>query len=221
MPLPKDLPELKVYEENPLLWKDRCKTGIEKLDILLEGGLKNGNVYMVKGPLNTSRIFAWHFCEANSQKKTIYITSQLPYQKIAQLAEEKYISLENTSFIDFFSYGKPTQKVVYMTLQELPTLKDILKGIHSSYGKDLMLVLDNLDHLFIHANEEEVVNLTKSIYIGTKNFGGTTLLLGEKNLQTIENEIDEIITITQETIYIPEIDIPLRYAIHETGIDIL
>ena len=220
MPLPDDLPPLQIDPNNPIHRTDRVKTGIAKLDNVLEGGLRMGYSYLVYGNLEDMRVFSWHLIEANNTKKTLYLTTEIPQTKLVQSAHEKYMNITSCFFIDMFTGGISSGNVIYMSLGELKNLKNIFKGLHSHYNKNFRVMIDNLDYMVNFGEDGVADEFIRSQFIEVKNFNSMVLVFAKKPNEDLRESFDAYIQFTGSSIIMPDIEIPINYKITDTGIEI-
>lgn len=221
MPLPYDLPAFNLNEENPILQLDAINTGIHRLDVILEGGLKKGNSYLFYGNLEHLRILMLQLIDANENIKILYLTTDFPYIKILELGSKLYLNLNHCIFIDMYAKGSESQKVIYISAHETEKLKEIIKSFMLSLENKFLLIVDNLDGLKQLVVEKELVDLIKFFYVGIKDFNCVVIYLSHNDFFITHQAIDFSYHFNGSQIKSESLPCEINYRLEESGIEII
>ncbi|TFH05832.1 MAG: DUF835 domain-containing protein [Candidatus Thorarchaeota archaeon] len=165
----------------------KTSTGIEKLDIFLNGGFKANSVVLVNGMKSVKNLFSVQFL-----KKGIYITTD----NVSNVKDRiKDYNLKNdVKFISIGSEGGDKNVEGPSSLEEISiALDDLWKG---PYLGDI--VLNSLSSLMLHNSLERVVDFLHSLINKTKTKNKVLMFviddetLKKKEVKTIE-EISTVI----------------------------
>ncbi len=194
----------------PIFRKDRMRTGIRALDIMLEGGYKFPATVMLMGPTGSEKqCFAAHFVNEGLAEGdvVIYITTDRTPKEIEKTAagwdlhfkgpgELFYIDCytqagaeEGKGKVNVFKVGGPG------ALNEISLyVSEILRG-HE--GKRFRVVFHTFSTFALYNEKGSLFKFLQSIESRAKGANGTTLLLveegmhEEKFLSTLRHGIDE------------------------------
>ncbi|MCX8166989.1 MAG: hypothetical protein N3E37_04010 [Candidatus Micrarchaeota archaeon] len=220
MPLPNDLPELLIKKDNPLFKINTISTGVKKLDIILEGGLETSNSYLFYGNLDHIRILLMQLIDFNKDIKIMYLTTDFPYVKVIELAKKMYFEIGHCMFVDMYSIGKQTPRVIYVSSHEIEKLKEVIKTYMLSLEKKFVLIVDNLEGLKQAVGEENLMNLVKFLYVGVKDFDGVVIYISSSNLFSFHQGIDVTFNLTGNEIKNEDLPCEINYKVQESGIEI-
>ncbi|MEM5777441.1 MAG: ATPase domain-containing protein [Candidatus Aenigmatarchaeota archaeon] len=221
MPLPYDLPPFNLNKENPILHLDAISTGIYRLDLILEGGLKKGNSYLLYGSLDHIRILMLQLIDANENIKIIYLTTDFPYIKLLELGSKLYLNLNHCIFIDMYAKGTESQKVIYISPHETEKLKEIIKSFMLSLENKFVLIVDNLDGLKQLVDEQVLIELIKFFYVGIKDFNCVVIYLSQTDFFITHQAIDYTYQLNGSQIKSESLPCEINYRLEESGIEII
>jgi len=193
----------------PIFRKDRIRTGIRALDIMLEGGYKFPATVMLIGPTGSEKqCFAAHFVNEGLAEGdvVIYITTDRTPKEIEKIAagwdlhfkgpgELFYIdcytqagAVEDKSKVNVFKVGGPG------ALNEISLyVSEILRG---HQGKRIRLVFHTFSTFALYNEKGSLFKFLQSIESRTKRANGTVMILveegmhEEKVLSTLRHGID-------------------------------
>ncbi len=164
-------------------------TGIEELDLILEGGYPNPGVVLVMGkPSNEKTALALHFISeaALNNAQPVYLTTDMTPKQINEKASEFGIvwNQENTLFID--AYSRTAGLVAYesnvIPVDSPGALNDIslaLKKLVTSRSskEPLKVVFHSVSTMALQAREETVVKFLRVMVARIKALDGTFMIL--------------------------------------------
>lgn len=207
-----NLPPLGVQEDMPILKKNRASTGVNDLDILLEGGYPNPANIMVLGPAGTEKTaLAFHFAIAGLEKSevAIFITTDATPQNIKEKAASIGLDIpEGLIFVDCYSktLGSSQQdekSVVYLpgpsALEEFSvSLKEI---IDRNVGKKMRVIFNTFSTFLLYNPKDSMLKFLQIVGGRLKNAGATTLFIVEEGvhdrqlISTVERSMDDKLVI--------------------------
>ncbi|NYZ77592.1 hypothetical protein H0O02_04755 [Candidatus Micrarchaeota archaeon] len=210
--------EMEVDANLPVMRKNRVSTGIQELDLILEGGYHHPANVMLLGPTGMEKaVFAYHFAAAADPKKenVYFICGDSSPEEVIKAAENFGIDLnrETISFIDCYSatLGKkkeaaPAEKIT--VLQSPGALNDLSlalnEAIRASAGKRIRIVFQTLS-TFVLYNPPESINKFLNVIEGRlKNAGATTLYVVEEGvhdkqaLTLLQRGMDELFMLEEK-----------------------
>ncbi len=237
--------ELEVDENQPVLRKDRVPTGIDELDVILEGGYHNPANVMLIGPTGTEKaVFAYHFAAAADPKKeaVYFICGDSSPDEIIKQAENFGINMnrENIFFIDCYSptlggreEPESTEKITVLSspgaLNDLSLA--ISEAIRKNADKRLRVVFQTLSTFVIHNPPNSIRKFLGVIEGRLKGAGATTLYVLEEGVhdkQTvtlIERGMEEIFVLEEKAgafaLTVPRIPMPIPVKLGASGITIV
>jgi len=229
-------------ERMPILKANRLSTGIEDLDIILEGGYHNpGNIAII-GPSGMEKAaFSYHFVAAGKDENAYIICAHSSPNHIIEKASTIGIRLdkENIHFIDCYTstLGKSAAK-------EMPRVRTVIgpgalndislmlnEAIAESKGKKLRVVFDTLSTFMLHNPEDSMRKFLSVIGGRLKSAGATTLYLVDEGvhdkrvISLIEHNMDEVHTLAEEggkfVFTVPELGMPIPVRIGPAGVMIV
>jgi circadian clock protein KaiC len=164
-------------------------TGIEELDLILEGGYPNPGVVLVMGePSNEKMALAFHFISegALNNAQPIYLTTDMTPKRINEKANEFGVvwQQENISFID--AYSRTAGLVVHesniIPIDNPGALNDIslaLKRIITSRTseKPLRVLFHSVSTIALQVGEETTVKFLRVMVARIKALNGTFMIL--------------------------------------------
>ncbi len=232
---------LGVDEKMPILKKSRLSTGINDLDIIMEGGYANPANLIMIGPSGMEKVaFAYHFAGAAAPDENPYIIcGNSSPSDIIKKASTMGIDLNNVHFIDCYSSTlgreepKSTEKI---TVVPGPSaLNDISLALNAaiaeSSGKRMRVVFDTLSTFVLYNSKDSMRKFLAVIEGRLRNAGATTLYLVDEGvhdrqlLSLIEHGMDEVYTLAEQsgkfTFMLPEIDMGLPIRVGPAGVTII
>src|SRR3989344_2269620 len=239
-PDPGEASSVEEPEELPVLKKPRLDTGIEELDVVLEGGYSNPANIIAIGPAGMEKIaLAMHFIAAAGDGETAYIiTADATPDAIKEKAASIGIPLPaKTKFIDCYSstLGKSEAQSVYAFVPGPGALNDlsleINEAIRASDGKRIRVVFYSLSTFMLYNPQDSILKFLQVVGGRLKRAHATTLMLVEegvhdsKLLGIVGHAVDHVYTIRDQNgslvLEIPEVGVPLPIKIGPTGIMVL
>lgn len=232
-----------VDEKMPILKANRLSTGIQDLDIILEGGYFNpGNVVM-SGPSGTEKAaMAYHFAAAAGAEENAYIIcAGSGPADIIRKASTIGINLnrENIFFIDCYSSTlgnvepKPMPRVKNVSgpgaLNDISLMLN--EAVRESAGKRIRIIFDTLSTFVLYNPQDSMRKFLSVIEGRLKTAGATTLYLVDEGvhdrqtLSLIEQGMDEKYALEDKAgklfLTVPDLDIPLQMKVGPTGVSIV
>lgn len=225
--------------------KDRISTGIEDLDIILEGGYQSPGTVMILGPAGQEKMaFAFQFAYAGMKagEMVAYVTLDMPPDEIESKANNfgmnfKAHTGKELIFIDAYSQtigAKPASRNDIMVpgpaaLNDLSlALNDI---IGKSEGRRVRVIFHSLSTLSIYSQPDTVVKFLQVIQGRLKGASATGLWLvdegmhDKKFITTMESISDQVLSISDKggahELAIANMPMPLPVRAGAAGIEIL
>ncbi len=205
--------EVEIDQDNPILKKTRVSTGINELDILLEGGYLKEGLIMLSGPGgNEKNSFAFHFAQAgvDNNEIIIYITSDMSCNEIEKKADsfgfdfKKANSSGKIYFIDCYSSSDSTKKLEGPGIIYIPganSLNDlsiaIKTALQENEGKTIRVIFHSLSTFILYNPAASILKFIQFVGGRLKKSGATTLFLVDDGmhektlLNSIEHMMDE------------------------------
>lgn len=206
--------EVDINRKNPILKKSRVSTGIEELDILLEGGYLKEGLIMLSGPSGMEKnAFAFHFTQAgiNENEIVIYITSDMGHDEIIKKSDSLGFDFKKANlsgkliYIDCYTSSDPSKKTEssskIISLSGANSLNDLsiaIKGIlQENEDKKIRVVFHSLSTFILYNASSSILKFIQFVGGRLKKSNATTLFLiddgmHEKTLLTsIEHMMDE------------------------------
>ncbi|MFA5049770.1 MAG: ATPase domain-containing protein [Candidatus Micrarchaeia archaeon] len=207
--------DVNVDRKNPILKKSKISTGINDLDILLEGGYLKEGLIMISGHSGTEKnAFAFHFTQAGIDlgEAVIYITADMSHEEINKKADalgfdfKKANSSGELIFIDCYSSSsdpakKSDSQTGIISLPGANSLNDLsiaIKSILQEHEqKKIRVVFHSLSTFILYNPASSIIKFIQFVGGRLKKSNATTLFIvdegmHEKTLLTsIEHMMDE------------------------------
>lgn len=237
--------EMEVNQEKPILRKDKLSTGIDELDLVLEGGYKNPGNIMLLGPTGIEKaVFAYHFAaSADPKKENVYfICGDSSPSEIIKKAENFNINLnkENIFFIDCYSNTlggreKPQSTEKITVLSSPGALNDLSltlsEAVQKNASKNMRVVFQTLSTFVLYNPPNSIRKFLTVIEGRLKGAGATTLYTVEEGvhdkqvLTLLERGMDQIFILTEAggkfALEVPRIPMQLPVKLGASGIVIV
>ncbi|MFH1393937.1 MAG: ATPase domain-containing protein [Candidatus Micrarchaeota archaeon] len=237
--------ELGVDEKLPILRKNRVQTGIEDLDIILEGGYQHPGNIMIVGPTGMEKnAFAYHFAAAaKPRKENVYIIcGDAAPESVIKKAAGAGIELkaDNIFFIDCYSSTLGSKKEVksgdgVRVIAGPSALNDLSlelnEAIKNSDGKKIRIVFDTLSTFVLYNPQDSIRKFLAVIEGRLKDANATAVYLVEEGvhdkqlLSLLEHGMDEIFVIEEKAgkceIRLPMTDSTVPFKLGPSGISIV
>lgn len=225
------------------------KTGVAKLDELMQGGLRENSNVLVYGPPCFEKLaFAWHFAfkGCQEQQPVVYITTDMAPREIEDKAGDWGARLfsytdKGIKFLDCYSWTLEQKKTERkdIIVPGPSALNDLSLGITQALapsfkpGVKTRSVLQSISTLLLYNNPEVVYRFMQIMGARLKAAGSTTLMLAdegmhdEKVVATLKHLADEVIEIrplTGKTLLLaPSSGIrePLEIRVTKTGVEVV
>jgi circadian clock protein KaiC len=171
---------------------ERLSTGIEELDLVLEGGLQPGSLVVVAGAPGTGKtILAQQICFAagTADRKAIYYTTlSEPHSKLVR-------HLEPFSFFDTDALG---ERVEFIHLGDLLLQKDggglepiVSEVVGRSFERNpAVIVIDSSKALQVFADEQSLRAAYYELASRVAHTGAVVILVGEYTPAEIERNVE-------------------------------
>jgi len=199
----------------PLLRKNRCSSGINDLDLLLEGGYLRGGLTMIIGPTGMEKnAFALHFTDAGikSNEIIVYITSDVNYKELIKRAFslnfdfKKAMNSNNLIFIDCSSSNTSLQNQDsingVVSISGPSALNDlslaIKEVIQKNPQKNIRVVFNSLSTLVLYNPKTSITKFIGLVGDRIKKINASALFLVEDGmhektlLASLEHLMDEV-----------------------------
>jgi KaiC/GvpD/RAD55 family RecA-like ATPase len=232
--------DLGVNEQMPILRKNRLSSGVQELDLILEGGFVNPGNAIVIGPSGMEKsALAYHFAAAAESENAYIICGNSSPADIIKKASTFGISLDrpNVFFIDCYSatLGRPVESTPRIMMVSGPgALNDISlmlnEAMKASAGKRMRVVFDTLSTFVLYNPKESIRKFLSVIEGRLKTANATTVYLIDEGvhdkqlLSTLEQGADEIYTITDAGgkffLRVPEADVMIPIKVGPAGLAI-
>jgi KaiC/GvpD/RAD55 family RecA-like ATPase len=234
--------ELGVVEKLPILKKSRAPTGIDDLDVILEGGYQNPGNIMLVGPTGMEKnAFAYHFANAAPKKEEVYIIcGDSSPNEIMKKADSMGISLDgdNIFFVDYTNTlggkiePKSTEKVT--VLQSPGALNDLSlvlnEAIKKNTGKRMRVIFHTFSN-FVLYNPRDSIRRFLSVIEGRLKGGEATVLYlidegvhDKQLLGLIEHGMDETYELEEVNgryrLHVPRLPMPVPVNLGPAGITV-
>lgn len=232
-------------KERGFFRKDRISSGVEELDIALEGGYQNPGTVMVLGPSGAEKLaFAFHFVSAgvSEGEKVAYIAFDMSPEEIEAKAGTVGLNFKShvgkeLFFIDAYSQtigAKETGRKDIMVpgpaaLNDLSLALNDLMG--QSEGKRLRVVFHSLSSLSLYSAPETVIKFLQVIQGRLKGANATDLWLvdegmhDQKFINSLVSLCDQVLSISEKAgvheLAVPGIPVPLQIRAGPAGLEIL
>ena len=237
--------EMEVDEDRPIMRKNRVSTGIDDLDVILEGGYHWPANVMLMGPTGIEKsIFAYHFAAAADPKNenVCFICGDSSPEEVKKAAENFGINLEkeNIHFIDCYSATLGGKKEVSSTekitvLQSPSALNDLSLAlndvIRASAGKKIRVVFHTLSTFVLYNPLESVGKFLNIIGGRLKGASATTLYIVEEGvhdkqiLTILQRGMDEVFVLEEKGgnffLTVPRITMPLHVKLSASGMTVV
>lgn len=222
--------------------KNSLKTGIEDLDVVLEGGYPSPSNVMILGPAGLEKmLFAYHFIAAKEQDETAYfITADTTPESIQQKAGSVGVPIPSTvKFIDCYSSTLGKDKPVSSKHMFVPgpgALNDLSLALNEvmrqSQGKKTRIVFYSLSTFMLYNPKDSILKFLQVVGGRLKKAGATSLFVVEEGvhdsslLGTVEHTMDEIYTLQSKAggtleLKLPGLSVSLPLKVGPEGIVIL
>lgn len=203
----------------PLLRKDRCSSGIDNLDILLEGGYISSGLIMLIGPTGMEKnAFALHFADSaiKNNEFVVYVTSDMNHEELLKKASsinfdlKKAMGSGNLVFIDCYSSSdnslkksEPVKEVISLSgPSSLNDLSLALKGaLQENQQRKVRVIFHSLSTFVLYNPMESIIKFLQLVGGRLKKASATTLFLVEEGmhekilLTSLEHMMDEVYTV--------------------------
>ncbi len=237
--------ELEVDAKDPILKKSRLSSGVEDLDIMLEGGYKNPSNIMIIGPTGIEKnAFAYHFAASSNPKKenVLLICADAAPSGVMKKAMGSGIDLngKNIYFIDCYSSTissrEEPESTEDTTVIEGPgALNDLSLSINEiirkSSDKKIRVIFDSLSTFVLYNPESSITKFLNVVGGRLKEANATTIFLVEEGvhdkqlLSLLEHGMDSIWHIEERkgvySLRLPSIRIDIPFRIGPSGVDIV
>ena len=233
---------MSINEQMPILRTNKLSTGIQELDIILEGGYQNPGNLMILGPSGIEKsAMGYHFASALKEDENAYIIcgTSSP-QDIINKASQIGIDLNAPSiyFIDCYSstLGKEQQSTEKITIVPGPSaLNDISLALNEAFkaseGKRMRVVFDTWSTFVIYNAKDSIRKFLSVIEGRLKNANATALFLVDEGvhenqlLSLIEHGMDSKYVLNDKggkiELIVPGLDLELPVRAGPTGLSIV
>ncbi|MFA5077225.1 MAG: RAD55 family ATPase [Candidatus Micrarchaeia archaeon] len=232
-------------KEREFFRKDRVSTGIDELDVVLEGGYQNPGTAMVVGPAGQEKLaFAFHFAFAGSNEgeKIAYVSMDMSPEEVESKSNSLGMNLKKHTgkelvFIDAYSQtvgAKETGRSDIMipgpaALNDLSlALNDV---IGQSEGKKLRVIFHSLSTLSLYSQPDTVIKFLQVIQGRLKGANATSLWLvdegmhDKKFITSLESLCDQVLYFSQKAgaheLTVPNSPMALPIRLGPAGLEVL
>jgi len=195
----------------PIFRKDRISTGVEPLDLMLEGGYKYPGTALLMAPTGSEKqCFAAHFASAGLSEgdSVIYITTDKTPKEVEKTAAGWDLHFKGPGkifYIDCYSQGEASGKANIYKVGGPGALNEISLYIseilRNNEGKKIRLVFHTFSTFALYNEMGSLFKFLDSVEGRVKGAGGSVLLLVEEGmheerfLTTLRHTIDEEYTL--------------------------
>lgn len=225
--------------------RDRISTGVDELDVVLEGGYQNPGTAMVLGPAGQEKLaFAFHFASAgvSAGEKVAYIALDMGPAEIESKAGSFGLNLKihtdkELFFIDAYSQSLGAKDTLRrdMMVPGPAALNDLSLALNDvmakAEGKRLRVILHSLSTLSLYSQPDTVVKFLQVIDGRLKAANATSLWLvdegmhDQKFITSIESLCDQVLHLSEKAgrkeLTIPNAPIPLPLRAGPAGLEII
>lgn len=201
-------------EERYLFKQNKVSTGIDELDIVLEGGYSNPGSVVLIGPTGIAKaVFAFHFANDGIKKgdAVYYLASDmLPKEVESKAAGLGMMLKDGIKFIDCYSatVGVKDESRKDIFVDGPTALNDISlvvnDAIHESAGKRIRFIFHSFSAFLLYNPQDSVLKFFQVIEGRLKAANATLFLLIEKGmheeklLNTFLHSIDEVFELEEK-----------------------
>ncbi len=225
--------------------KDRISTGVDELDIVLEGGYPNPGTVMVLGPAAQEKLaFAFHFAYAGMKEgeKVAYIALDMGPEEIESKAASFGMNFKSHTnkelvFIDAYSQtiGTRPEGRSDMSIPGPSALNDLSLALNDvtaqAEGKRIRVIFHSLSTMSLYSPPETVIKFLQVIQGRLKGANATSLWLVDEGMHDkkvttgLESLSDLVLTLADKDggheLRIPNIPMPLSVRSGAAGLEIL
>ncbi|MBN2478389.1 hypothetical protein JXB01_03815 [Candidatus Micrarchaeota archaeon] len=236
---------LSVDKKNPILKKDRISTGIEGLDIILEGGYLKSGLVMLIGPTGMEKnAFAYHFAVEGIKNKEIIIyinadsTKKDLLKKSSSLGFD--INKEDVIFIDCYSKTlggdeeEEGEKPNEVKLSGPSALNDLSLAVKDIIGnnpnREFRVIFHSLSTFLLYNPQESIIKFLQVVGGRLREEKATALFLVEEGMHekklvaTIEHMMDEKYVVHDSgnfSIEVPGLQYKIPLRLSSAGIEVI
>jgi KaiC/GvpD/RAD55 family RecA-like ATPase len=191
----------------PIFRKDRISTGVDALDIMLEGGYRYPGAALLMAPTGSEKqCFAAHFAKAglSADDAIIYVTTDKTPAEVEKAAAGWDLHFKGPGqifYIDCYTQGEASGKANIYKVGGPGALNEISLYIseilRNNEGKRFRLVFHTFSTFALYNEMGSLFKFLDSVKGRVKSAGGTILLLVEEGmheerfLTTLRHTIDE------------------------------
>jgi len=191
----------------PIFRKDRISTGVQALDIMLEGGYKFPGTSLLMAPTGSEKqCFAAHFVKAGLSEGdvVIYVTTDKTPKEVEKAAAGWDLHFKGPGqifYIDCYTQGEASGKANEYKVGGPGALNEISLYIseilRNNEGKKFRVVFHSFSTFALYNEQGSLFKFLQSVEGRVKGANGTILLLVEEGmheerfLTTLRHGIDE------------------------------
>lgn len=201
-------------EERYLFKKNKISTGIEELDIMLEGGYSNPGSVAFLGPSGINKaVFAFHFAHDGIKKgdAVYYLASDMLPKEVESKSESLGMKLKNgIKFIDCYSaaVGVKDESRMDIFIDGPTALNDLSlvvnDVIRESAGKKIRFIFHSFSTFLLYNPQDSILKFFQVAEGRLKSANATLFLLIEKGmhdeklLSTFLHSIGEVFELVEK-----------------------
>lgn len=232
-------------KEREFFRKDRISTGVDELDVVLEGGYQNPGSVMILGPSGQEKLaFAFHFVAAGISEgdKIAYVALDVSPGEIELKANSFGLNFKSHTgkellFIDAYSQTIGAKDIDRndLLVPGPAALNDLSLALNDvigqSEGRRMRVVFHSLSTMSLYSASDTVIKFLQVIQGRLKSANATSLWLvdegmhDKKFITSLESLCDQILHISEKAgaheLIVPNTPIPLSIRAGPAGLEIL
>ena len=200
-------------EEQYLFKPNKISTGIEELDIMLEGGYSNPGSVVLLGPAGVEKaVFAFHFAYDGIKKgdAVYYLASDMLPKEIESKAASFGMNLRSVKFVDCYSatVGVKDESRMDVFIDGPTALNDLSlvvnDAIRDSSGKRIRFIFHSFSTFLLYNPQDSVLKFFQVVEGRLKAANATLFLTIEKGvhdeklLNTFLHSINEVFELKEK-----------------------